>query len=52
MKGRPFVLTSTNPQHVFESAKEAQEEEIFEIIGKPYDLQQIVNAVKSALEQR
>ena len=52
LKGRPFVLTSTNPQHVFEIAKEAKEEEILEIIGKPYDLQQIIGAVKKALGQR
>jgi CheY-like chemotaxis protein len=51
MKGRPFVLTSTNPRRVFEVAAESERESVYEIIGKPYDLQQIVSAVKKALGQ-
>jgi DNA-binding NtrC family response regulator len=49
MRGRSFVLTSTNPQRVFEAAGDSNGESIFEIIGKPYDLTQIVSAVKKAL---
>lgn len=48
MKGRRFVLTSTNPQRVQQIAHPDQP--IFEIIGKPYDLQMIVDAVRKALE--
>lgn len=44
---RPFVLTSTNPARVKEVAE--ADEPIFEIIGKPYDLRIIVEAVKKAL---
>ena len=51
MKDRSFVLTSTNPQRVLEVATEAKEEPIHEIIGKPYDLKEIVSAVKQALGQ-
>jgi response regulator RpfG family c-di-GMP phosphodiesterase len=49
MKGRPFVLTSTHPKRVFEMAAEAKGEAIHEIIGKPYDLREIVTSVKKAL---
>lgn len=49
IRGRRFVLTSTHPERVQQIAGEAAAEEIHEIIGKPYDLQQIVNAVKQAL---
>ena len=44
---RRWVLTSTNPARVKEIAH--AEEPVFEIIGKPYDLQMIVDAVKNAL---
>lgn len=44
MAGRRFVLTSTNPQRVLEVA--GRDQEVFEIIGKPYDLQVIADAVK------
>jgi DNA-binding NtrC family response regulator len=49
MAGRRFVLTSTHPQRVFELAADSKGETIYEIIGKPYDLQEIVIAVKKAL---
>lgn len=49
MDGREFVLTSTNPARVKQIA--GDESEIYEIIGKPYDLAQIVEAVKRALTQ-
>jgi CheY-like chemotaxis protein len=52
MAGRRFVLTSTHPQRVFELAKDSQGETIHEIIGKPYDLAEIVTAVKNALGAR
>jgi DNA-binding NtrC family response regulator len=52
MKGRPFVLTSTHPRRVFEVAGELDQDSVYEIIGKPYDLQQIVSAVRKALDQR
>jgi DNA-binding response OmpR family regulator len=52
IKGRQFVLTSTHPERVHQIAGESKEESIHEIIGKPYDLQEIVNAVKQALGER
>ncbi|MDQ3486283.1 MAG: hypothetical protein M3468_00950 [Acidobacteriota bacterium] len=48
MQGRKLVLTSTNPARVHEVVEHAREP-ILEIIGKPYDLQLIVEAVKQAL---
>jgi CheY-like chemotaxis protein len=42
----PFVLTSTNPERVKEIV--GTDAMIFEIIGKPYDLHQIMSAVSSA----
>lgn len=45
---RKLVLTSTNPARVQQVVTEATEP-ILEIIGKPYDLQMIVKAVKQAL---
>ena len=47
MANRQYVLTSTNPQRVLEVTPTDQP--VFEIIGKPYDLQQIVVAVKRAI---
>jgi hypothetical protein len=43
----PFILTSTNPARVRELA--GVDDQVHEIIGKPYDLQHIVHAVKTAL---
>jgi DNA-binding NtrC family response regulator len=48
MEGRKLVLTSTNPARVQQVVQRATEP-ILEIIGKPYDLQLIVNAVKQAV---
>ena len=46
MHGVRFVVTTTNERRVKAVAGEGQE--IFEIVGKPYDLDLIVNAVKKA----
>jgi len=47
-KGRTFVLTTTNRDRVVEIAKPDQD--VFEIVGKPYDMGLIVGAVKKALD--
>ena len=44
---RKWVITSTNPARLQEIAN--PEEPIYEIIGKPYDLKVIVDAVKKAM---
>jgi hypothetical protein len=46
---RRFVLTSTNPRRVQEIAH--ADEPILEIIGKPYDLGVIIDAVKQGIER-
>ena len=46
LRGRRFVITSTNAQRVREVAGGA--EHVLEIVGKPYDLEAIVTAVESA----
>jgi hypothetical protein len=48
MKGRKFVLTSTNPARLQQIAQPDQP--VLEIIGKPYDLELITDAVKKAME--
>jgi DNA-binding NarL/FixJ family response regulator len=45
-KDREFVLTSTHEARVREFARTDQA--IHEILGKPYDIEQIVRAVKTA----
>jgi DNA-binding response OmpR family regulator len=50
LKNARFVLTSTNPQRVHELTGTA--EEVFEILGKPYDLEVITRAVKEASRAR
>ena len=46
LKGRRFVLTTTNKPALDRLVGET---EALEIIGKPYDLQQVIDAVRSAL---
>ena len=48
VKGRQFVITTTNKPAL---DKLVGETEALEIIGKPYDLLQVVEAVRSALAQ-
>ena len=44
-RGVSFVVTTTNAKHVRELAGD---QEVYEIVGKPYDLDAILNAVKHA----
>lgn len=48
MQGREFVLTSTNVQQVQRLIN--PEEPVLEIIGKPYDLDQLLQAVRAKLD--
>jgi DNA-binding response OmpR family regulator len=50
MKNRKIVLTSINPKHVEKLA--GRDERIYEIVGKPFDLNRLVHAVKEALRER
>ena len=52
LKNVRWVITSTNPQRLKEVAPDASEYAVLDVIGKPYDLQQIVAAVKRELERR
>jgi CheY-like chemotaxis protein len=50
LQGRQFVLTTTNIARVREAVGPA--ENVFEIVGKPFDLDVIVRAVKEASRAR
>lgn len=50
LKGRQFVLTTTNLARVREAVGPA--ENVYEIVGKPFDLDAIVRAVKEASRAR
>ena len=50
MRERTHVLTSTNPAHVEKLA--GRDQTIYEVVGKPIDLDQIVRAVKEASRAR
>jgi DNA-binding NarL/FixJ family response regulator len=46
MTGRKFIITTTNAQRVREIIGDA--EHVYEIVGKPFDIHQIADAVLSA----
>jgi response regulator RpfG family c-di-GMP phosphodiesterase len=48
---RRFVLTSTHAARVREFAR-VNDEMILEILGKPYDIEEIVNAVRAAADMQ
>src|SRR4051812_21789031 len=50
MHGRQFVVTSTNARQVESLA--GPQHHVYEIIGKPFDLGRVVQAVKEALHAR
>jgi CheY-like chemotaxis protein len=50
LNGCQFVLTSSNPARAQELA--GMSDEIYEVIGKPYDLERITRAVKEASRAR
>ena len=47
----PFVFTSTNVRRLREMVAEAGDD-VIEIVGKPYDLEQIVNSLRRATAGR
>lgn len=51
MQGRVFILTSTNRAHV-EKLAGVVKLPIFEIVGTPYDLGELVEEVRQALRAR
>jgi len=50
MRGRKVVITSVNARHVEELV--GSDEHVYEVVGKPLDLDQIVRAVKEAVYSR
>ena len=49
MKGRGLVLTTTNKKRLDETV--GMDSDAFEIVGKPYDLDEIKNAIEAARKQ-
>jgi DNA-binding response OmpR family regulator len=49
MEGRGLVLTTTNKKRLDETV--GQDSKAFEIVGKPYDLGQIKDAIHAALKE-
>ena len=50
MAGRQFVITSMNVRHVEGLA--GPQQHVYEIVGKPFDVGQIVQAVREAVRAR
>ena len=50
MRDREFVLTTTNAAHVQKLA--GRHRPIFEVVGKPFDLDQLTQAVREASRSR
>lgn len=50
MRNRQFVITSTNVTHAAALAGTA--EDIYEVVGQPYDIDRIVDAVRQAARAR
>jgi len=50
MQGRQFVLTTTNRKHLERIG--GRQQEVYEVVGKPFDLGEIVRAVKEAARAR
>ena len=50
MQGVRWIVTSTNAAHVERLA--GKDERVYEVVGKPYDLDRIVQATKEALRAR
>ena len=50
LKGHRFVLTSVNTKHVEELV--GRDEQIYEVVGTPHDLNEIVRATKEAARAR
>ena len=51
MKGKHFILTTTNKAHV-EKLATGTKLPIFEIVGTPYDIEQLVDEVRHAVRAR
>jgi CheY-like chemotaxis protein len=51
MKGKHFILTTTNRMHV-EKLAAGSKLPIFEIVGTPYDLGQLIEEVRQAVRAR
>jgi DNA-binding response OmpR family regulator len=49
MEGRGLVLTTTNKKRLDEAV--GKDSEAFEIVGKPYDLDQIKGAIQAAVKE-
>jgi DNA-binding NtrC family response regulator len=50
LRGRPFVLTSVNADRAREVV--GNSEMVYEVVGKPFDLDAVVRAVKEASKAR
>jgi CheY-like chemotaxis protein len=51
MAGVQFVITTTNAKQIEQFARQ-NNERVYEIVGKPFDLGEIVTAVREALRAR